>query len=170
MTRERRGRRVGCAQPRSYSGVAEGGTGRTRGAESSPSSSLCPSSSLSPRVPPLVIPAWLLLCLPLPTSSLASAVVDGDRVPMWHGRLFVEGGWRCQRWAALALSIRRGVRVGCRWFWGFDRARDVEGGCAAVFDGVRGVEGGWSADLGWFGLLVVRSGVSMAFAGWRVAV
>ena len=107
MTRERRGRHVGCAQPHSYSGVAEGGTGRTRGAESSPSSSPCPSSSLSPRVPPLVIPAWLLLCLPLPTSSLASAVVDGDRVPMWHGRLFVEGGrrWRCQSGAVFGLVV-----------------------------------------------------------------
>ena len=71
---------------------------------------------------------------------------------------------------SLALSIRHGVRVGCCWFWGFDRVRDVEGGCAAGFDGIRGVEGGWSADLGLFGLFVVHSGISTAFAGWREAV
>jgi len=75
---------------------------------------------------------------------------------MSQGRLFVEGARRCRRWAALALSIRRGVRVGCCWFWGFD--------------GVRDVEGGWGADLGVFGWFVVGSGLSMAFAGWRVAV
>ena len=68
----------------------------------------------------------------------------------------VEGGRRCCRWAALALSIRCSVRVGCHWFWGFD--------------GVQDVEGGWGADLGVFGWFVVGSGLSMAFAGWRVAV
>ena len=68
------------------------------------------------------------------------------------------------------LSIRRGIRVGCHWFWGFDVVRDVEGACAAVFDRVWGVEGGWSADLGVFVLFVIGSEVSTAFAGWRVAV
>ena len=43
-------------------------------------------------------------------------------------------------------------------------------GWGAVFDGVWGVEAGWSADLGVFGLFVVGSRVSMAFMGWRVAV
>ena len=48
--------------------------------------------------------------------------------------------------------------------------RDVEGACAAVFDRVWGVEGGWSADLGVFVLFVIGSEVSTAFTGWRVAV
>ena len=77
-----------------------------------------------------------------------------------------------------------GIWVGCRWFWGFNRVWDIEGGCAVifdavwgteggwgvVFDGVRGVEGGWRVDLGVVGLFVVGSGVLSAFTGWRVAV
>ena len=54
------------------------------------------------------------------------------------------------------MSIRHGVWVGCRWFWGFD--------------GVRDIEGGWGVDLGVFGWFVVGSGLSTVFAGWRVAV
>ena len=68
------------------------------------------------------------------------------------------------------LSIRRSVQVGSHWFWGFNVVQDIEGACAAVFDGVRGVEGGWSADLGVFALFVVGSEVLTAFMGWRVAV
>jgi hypothetical protein len=56
----------------------------------------------------------------------------------------------------LALLIRRSVWVGCRWFWGFN--------------GVWDVKDGWGADLGVFGWFVVGSGLSMAFAGWRVVV
>ena len=35
-----------------------------------------------------------------------------------------------------------GIQVGCHWFWRLDGVRDIEGGCAMVFDVVWGIEGG----------------------------
>ena len=83
----------------------------------------------------------------------------------WHGRLFVDGGqhsgtdvawvrdrlgWHsgCRRWLGCGFG---GVRVDCRWLWGFNR--------------VRGVEGGWAVELAVFGLFFVGFGVSMASQG-----
>ena len=112
------------------------------------------ASSCNPWVPPPMPPQSLL---PSPRWLLTVLVCQcRTGAYLSKARGGVEGGRRCRRWVALALSIRRGVRVGCRWFWGFD--------------GVQDVKGGWGADLGVFGWFVVGSGLSTAFAGWRVAV
>ena len=98
-------------------------------------------------------------------STLASAVVDSARVPTWHRRLFVEGVWRCWRWAALALSIGRRLGADVAWV-GTDVARvgnGLGGGCRGCsrcpFDGVRMVTwhaSGWGRSGGGGGVVCVR--------------
>ena len=148
--RERTGQRMRCALPHSYSGDAEGANPPLPRLPAHPPASLfaCPllySLRASSHASPL-------------TSTLTSAVVDSARVPMWHGRLFVEGVWWCRRWAALALSIG--------WRLGTDVARvgnGLGGGCRGCsrcpFDSVRMVTwhaSGWGRSRGGGGVVCVR--------------
>ena len=148
--RERMGQHMRCALPHSYSGDPEG---------------VNPPLPRLPAHPPASLFACPLLYslhassyASLLTSTLALAVVDSARVPTWHGRLFVEGMWRCRRWAALALSIGRclgadvaqvgnGLGGGCR-------------GCSRCpFDGICMVTShasGWGQSGGGGGVVCVR--------------
>jgi len=131
-----------------------------------PSFSPCPSSSPSPRVPPLVIPGYLLLCLPTRFSPHLGVCWRCSHVNVAWALI-------CRRCAVVSkvggiglVVIGFGVSTGFRMskagvlrFLGRQRWL----GCG--FRWVRGVKGGWCADSGVFRLFVIGSGVSTAFSG-----